>query len=101
MLLLTLPNDEAGEVEIGWHLHPDAWGHGYASEAARAVLAHGFAHGLPEILAVTHLDNYPSHGRLPADRDDRPGRRREVVRRPVGAVPDHRREWAAEAAAIP
>ena len=24
------------------------------------MLAHGFAHGLPEILAVTHLDNDPS-----------------------------------------
>jgi len=57
VLLLTLPNAADGEVEIGWHLHPDAWGHGYASEAARAVLAHGFAAGLPEIHAVTHLTN--------------------------------------------
>ncbi len=60
VLLLTMPNDDDGEVEIGWHLHPDAWGHGYASEAARTILAHGFANGLPEILAVTHLDNYAS-----------------------------------------
>ena len=59
-LLLTLPNAEDGEVEIGWHLHPDSGGKGYASEAARAVLAHGFAHGLTEILAVTHLTNEPS-----------------------------------------
>ena len=57
VLLLTLPNDEHGEVEIGWHLHPDSWGLGYATEAARAVLAHGFAAGLPEIIAVAHLDN--------------------------------------------
>jgi RimJ/RimL family protein N-acetyltransferase len=60
VLLLTLPNAEDGEVEIGWHLHPDSWGQGYASEAARAVLAHGFGAGLPEILAVTHLGNHPS-----------------------------------------
>ncbi|MGB0102168.1 MAG: GNAT family N-acetyltransferase [Nocardioides sp.] len=60
VLLVTLPNDEHGEVEIGWHLHPDSWGHGYASEAARALLRHGFEGGLPEILAVTHLDNHPS-----------------------------------------
>src|SRR6478752_5032444 len=57
VLLLTLPNNDHGEVEIGWHLHPDAWGEGYASEAARAVLAHGFAGGLREIIAVSHTDN--------------------------------------------
>jgi RimJ/RimL family protein N-acetyltransferase len=59
VLLVPLPNG-AGEVEIGWHLHPAAWGLGYASEAARAVLAHGFAGGLEEINAVTHLTNGPS-----------------------------------------
>ena len=55
-----LPDAEAGEVEMGWHLHPDSWGHGYASEAAEAVLGWGLAHGLPEVYALTHLDNYPS-----------------------------------------
>jgi RimJ/RimL family protein N-acetyltransferase len=59
VLLLTLPNGD-GEVEIGWHLHPDAWGHGYASEAARAALRRGFEGGLDEINAVTHLTNGPS-----------------------------------------
>jgi RimJ/RimL family protein N-acetyltransferase len=56
VLLLHLPDGD-GEVEIGWHLHPDAWGRGYASEAARAVLRHGFAAGLEQIHAVTHLTN--------------------------------------------
>ena len=60
VLLLTLPNAEHDEVEIGWHLHPDSWGHGYATEAARAVLAHGFAGGLPEIIAVANPANDPS-----------------------------------------
>jgi RimJ/RimL family protein N-acetyltransferase len=59
VLLVPLPNGD-GEVEIGWHLHPDAWGRGYASEAARAVLRHGFDGGLDEINAVTHLTNGPS-----------------------------------------
>jgi RimJ/RimL family protein N-acetyltransferase len=59
VLLLKLPNGD-GEVEIGWHLHPDAWGHGYASEAARPVLQRGFEAGLEEIHAVTHLTNGPS-----------------------------------------
>ena len=60
VLLLTLPNAEHDEVEIGWHLHPDSWGHGIASEAAAALLSYAFAHGLDEVLAVTHLDNHRS-----------------------------------------
>ncbi len=60
VLLLTLPSAEHGEVEIGWHLHPDSWGRGYASEAARAVLGHAFEAGLPEVIAVSHTDNHAS-----------------------------------------
>jgi len=55
--LLTLPNSENGEVEIGWHLHPDAWGNRYAPEAAAAILERGFTGGLEEIHAVMHLTN--------------------------------------------
>jgi RimJ/RimL family protein N-acetyltransferase len=45
-------------VEIGWRLARTAWGHGYATEAARAALAFGFGTlGLPEILAVTTATN--------------------------------------------
>ncbi len=57
VLLVPLPGAEAGEIEVGWHLHPDSWGRGYASEAARAVLDHAFGSGLDEVLAVCHLDN--------------------------------------------
>ncbi len=40
-------------VEIGWRLTPSAWGQGYATEAARAALQHGFTqHDLPEIIAI-------------------------------------------------
>lgn len=60
VLLLAVPNAENDEVQIGWHLHPDSWGHGYATEAAAAVLEYGLAQGLPQVLALTHLDNYPS-----------------------------------------
>ena len=52
VLLKPLP-DGAGEIEIGWHFHPDSWGRGLATEAARALLARGFALGLAEIWAVT------------------------------------------------
>ena len=45
-------------VEIGWRLARSAWGHGYATEAARAVLAFGFETvGLGEILSWTVPQN--------------------------------------------
>jgi RimJ/RimL family protein N-acetyltransferase len=46
-----LPED-GGDVEVGWHFHPDSWGHGYATEAARGAVEKGFAEGLEEIIAV-------------------------------------------------
>ena len=40
-------------VEVGWRLARDGWGHGYATEAARASVAHGFTElGLEEIVAM-------------------------------------------------
>jgi RimJ/RimL family protein N-acetyltransferase len=45
-------------VEIGWRLDASAWGHGYASEAARAGLAFGFEEReLPEIVSFTAAIN--------------------------------------------
>ena len=49
-----------GETEIGWHLHPDAWGRGVATEAARRVLVHAASGGLTRVLAVTNPANAPS-----------------------------------------
>lgn len=49
VLLARLTRKEGGYVgehEIGWHLAPDSWGHGYATEAALAVLDWAFAAGL-------------------------------------------------------
>ena len=54
------PSVGRAEVEIGWHLHPGAWGHGYATEAAEAVLADAFSRGLSEVLAVTDPENQAS-----------------------------------------
>jgi RimJ/RimL family protein N-acetyltransferase len=48
-------------VEAGWRLARAAWGHGYATEAAGAVLGFGFSElALPEILAVTAAANVRS-----------------------------------------
>ena len=59
VLFKPLPNG-VGEVEVGWHLHPDSWHHGYATEAARAVIQRGFEAGLPEVYAVVRPGNDPS-----------------------------------------
>ncbi|SCE75617.1 Protein N-acetyltransferase, RimJ/RimL family [Micromonospora coriariae] len=64
MVLKPLPGrDEelrTGKIEVGWHLHPDSWGHGYATEAARAVMSREFAAGTPEVYAVVPPGNDPS-----------------------------------------
>jgi RimJ/RimL family protein N-acetyltransferase len=45
-------------VEVGWRLAFAHWGNGYASEAARLALGHGFtALGLPEIVSFTAAIN--------------------------------------------
>jgi ribosomal-protein-alanine N-acetyltransferase len=45
-------------VEIGWRLARGAWGHGYASEAARAAATYAFAElELPELVSFTVPDN--------------------------------------------
>lgn len=54
------PESQPAEVEVGWHFHPDSWGHGYATESARGALERGFAAGLGEIYAVVRPDNAPS-----------------------------------------
>jgi RimJ/RimL family protein N-acetyltransferase len=51
----------AREVEVGWRLHPDAWGRGYATEVGREALRVGFEErGLKEIIALVHPDNHRS-----------------------------------------
>ena len=61
---LSVPTFEAHftpAVEVGWRLARDAWGYGYATEAARAALAYGFETlGLEEIVSFTTLDNVRS-----------------------------------------
>ncbi|MGH7056530.1 MAG: GNAT family N-acetyltransferase [Acetobacteraceae bacterium] len=57
--ILLGPLDRIGpEVEIGWRFARDAWGHGYATEAARALIAHGFdTLALGEIVADADPEN--------------------------------------------
>ena len=52
-----------GMPEIGWRLREDAWGKGYAREAAIASLALAFDRfGAEEVVALTIADNTASWG---------------------------------------
>ncbi|MEV4491111.1 GNAT family protein [Micromonospora coxensis] len=56
------PPDDAGTVMVGYGLVPSARGRGLATEALRAVVAHGFAQ--PSVQTMTAdplLDNVASH----------------------------------------
>jgi ribosomal-protein-alanine N-acetyltransferase len=68
-------------VEVGWRLAARSWGHGYATEGARAAITDGFRRlGLDEIVSFTTVSNLRSRrvmqrlgmSRDPADDFDHP-----------------------------
>lgn len=57
------PGGPQGMMEVGWRLREDAWGQGYAREAAAASLALAFEQfGADEVIALTVQGNAPSWG---------------------------------------
>ncbi|WP_326560369.1 GNAT family N-acetyltransferase [Micromonospora sp. NBC_01796] len=64
VLLKPLPGADGStptsDIEVGWHLHPDSHGHGFATEAARGAVDREFPHGTPEIYAVVSPGNNAS-----------------------------------------
>ncbi len=62
--LLKLLPYSSGEVspdtEVGWHLRPELWGRGYATEAGGRLLAHAWEQGVDEVHAVTYPANTAS-----------------------------------------
>lgn len=49
------------ETELGYDFHPDAWGRGVATEAARAVMAHAFGPlEIERVVAVVKPDHTAS-----------------------------------------
>ncbi|MDR7102175.1 GNAT family N-acetyltransferase [Croceicoccus sp. BE223] len=60
---VDLPGAPIGDFEIGWRLREDAWGHGYAWEAAEECLRLAFTRfGAPHVLALTTPTNAASWG---------------------------------------
>lgn len=57
--ILLIPCDGIGpEIEIGWRFLRETWGKGYATEAARPVLAHAMdTLALDRVVAEIHPDN--------------------------------------------
>ena len=75
------------DIEVAWRFAREHWGHGYATEAAQAWLAHGFAtRGLDRIISVT-------------DREP-PNVRSIAVMRRLGMVWDHDAELFEDGVAI-
>jgi len=59
--LLTQDVDGIAELEIGYHLLPSAWGHGYATEAAMACKAFAKEHAVVEsVISLIDHDNMKS-----------------------------------------
>ncbi|PRX50041.1 RimJ/RimL family protein N-acetyltransferase [Prauserella shujinwangii] len=54
--LLALPPGNE-DLELGWQLHPDSWGHGYASETTQALAGWAFRHDVDELFAVVRPGN--------------------------------------------
>lgn len=60
-VVLQVPRWDPDVVEVGWHLHRDHQGNGYATEAARELLRHGFEElDLPSVDAIVDERNEDS-----------------------------------------
>ena len=70
---MFLSPDPKSEGDLGYQLDPDMQGRGFATEAARALVDHGFRHwGLRRVTAACDAGNAPSYRLL-----ERLGMRRE------------------------
>lgn len=79
-------NGPIGDMEAGWRLREDAWGQGYAKEAAQASIDLAFTQfDAPHVIALTVEENTPSWGLM---------RRLGMERREDMDFPDHV-SWAA------
>jgi RimJ/RimL family protein N-acetyltransferase len=56
-----LPPDRE-DLEVSWQLNPDEWGKGYATEAARGLIAWAFTQEIDELFAVARPNNVRAVG---------------------------------------
>ncbi len=88
-----------GETEVGWALRPDSWGHGYASEAARACVEWGFGKlGLEYLTAMIRPDNVRSV-KVAERLGMKPGRRELLLDVPVVVHSITHEAWGSSEAA--
>lgn len=63
-MLKPLPDgdkNDTPEIEVGWHVHPDEWRKGYATEVGRVLLERGFAMlDEPVLHALVDRENHAS-----------------------------------------
>ncbi len=99
---LKLADDEGspvfGDHEIGWRLREDAWGQGYAKEAASATLDFAFdTLRVPHVVSLTVIGNEPSWGLMErlgmTRRPDLDYGGPEWAQTPVIVYRIERREW--------
>lgn len=74
------------EAEIGYELDPRHWGHGYATEAVRALVDFGFRQGLHRVWTSCLAENERSWRLMERIGMRREGRLKQNVR--------HRGDWA-------
>ena len=61
-------------LEVGWTIAYERWGHGFATEAARACLAHGFTEfGFDHVISLIRPDNKRSIAVAERIREQREG----------------------------
>jgi len=51
------PREVETDGDVGWHLHPDSRGFGYATEAAAGAIAKGFDEGASTVFASVYSNN--------------------------------------------
>jgi [ribosomal protein S5]-alanine N-acetyltransferase len=56
--------EDSGDAELGYWIGKPYWGHGYATEAARAVMAHGFAKSGVRRFMCKHLNGNDASARV-------------------------------------